>query len=167
MSVQTKCRRRRALIATFACLAVIPLTSCFGTDSGVETIDPEEGEAGRFTVNLQIRNVRTVYADNGAFVRGGHAYLTIPRLLEDPPCCIVFEGQTRQRDMGVTTGEAWFIRAYAGGPGFTVDVTRWEQNRCRVTATEPTGFQPKPVLIVTYDNAGADHLVCSGGWENF
>jgi hypothetical protein len=155
--------RRRASFSLFAMMAITPLLAC--SEDGDPITDADE--FARFDAIAEIQNLRTVFWNGTQFQRGGSAHITIQGVGEDPPCCLVIEGNDRLKQIRVIPGETWFIRAYALTPGVTPDFTHWEQNRCRVTATGPTGFQPKPVLTVHYDNAGTNHLVCSGGWENF
>lgn len=157
MSAQTIRRRlgRRALIPTFALITVTPLLSCSTDGDPISDVE----EFARFDALVEIHNLRTVYSNGTAFVRGGSAHITIPAAGENPPCCLVLEGGYRLTEVRVLPGETLFIRAYAVTPGVAADFTRWEQDRCRVTGTQPD-------LTVTYDNGALNHLVCSKGWEN-
>lgn len=164
---------RRLLIPLVGLLLISGLASCFTNkdgEGGLTNLDDDSDSGGRFEVTVELRNDYTLYFGQLGPLRGGSVQMVVVDV-DSPPCCVVAEGNTRVRNIGVRTGEEWYIRAHNVSPGFTFDPERYAQARCRVTAKEPTALQPKPTLVVTYNTNGHQpsglQLHCSGGWEPY
>ena len=147
MSAQNIRRRisRRALIPAFSLMTVTPLMSCSKDGDPISDVD----EFARFDADVYLYNVRTVYADNGAFGPGGSAHLTIPGAGENPPCCLVIEGNARSTEIRVLHGEEWFIRSYAGRPG-SVNFNQWNRTAAELRPPDRRALRRKNLSCLCY-----------------